>query len=1394
MNKNSCKNFDISRRTFLKTGIASYVGFELARCSNVKDGFINPFSSEEAYADESKVTTRIVVVSKTAIGIVVYDVGENPRVAISDANITITSLFNGKQVSGKSDAEGKIVLDVSELAEKDTKSSKDSENLQFNGSILITKQGYRDVYIPRTRIISHVGLALPTRKLQENEPYIKELSFDGWDIQYFKSTFMCCSANADQHEIVSNIYFPAKGNAKASIYATSNTGEAKLASKEINISNSGFHSVIFKEMFLHPRSDYCIKPKENLLFKLEYEGSTYTLVSAIEILEPPIEDVLSGNTNICPEANYYGDESITIATMPDSLPKPLAGSSFSLWRPSFPIAFDFSPFGYLMAGLNIGSLAVTNDSGFFDKEGWKRSPKQTAGKQYEEMSDFQNKQIEKYKESKTDPNDPDRTRGFNHELSKEFTLKGAFQIYANLQYDWDKSIWAGAINAVLGAYLDATWSLQMTIGPVPVFITFSMSGEAKGGLKFGTKSSGNSVAKLIDSAVYDTEGSGGSINICFGIALAAGVGISGVASVYVRGSGQLTLGCIFYDTSTIKNKPWPRLLIGAGVDVSLGVQLLLFKWSGSMWNKDFPRIYDTNNIKGNESTTFDIDETFKLQNTKSREFNPDDLPTIKEIADEAIIVTNQELLGCKELTSTTKNILNFSNSNLNADDFKVEDLGNDNYSIKMPEMSLYSNAKLQNYTYCGQNVVQTTNNSLSQVAGIAKGYYGGIKPSFDNLISKDVFSDARQKVVTFNNKTFLFRIASVDYAGNARSRLVYQQLKDDNTWGKPAVIDFETAGVDINRSELYDYDFDVIHVGEWNHYLYAFIISGKRDNGDSTTFASAASNHVASLIRIYDSNASSDSPLSVQTAVSWKALGETTSTKRVYSLMCPRIVSYTDTISTMQETNSCIMGTYLVHYADSANPEELLTDNARSGVVAFYCDHKRDTTPTIKLTKASLTRGASNMVPGKLVLDDNPEAYIKSTSKHMPFAYMNKYGSTIMTINVDTSGSEPVLNIPRAYAQDELISKIYHINSDDQFLCIRKKDESSQTVEGTLQIAKFDGKSPSSITFENAGTDECTPVDIVTSESGNWLFYAENTKGKTGQAFTDDGDNTIDIEDEIYRVVAIPKVNNKYIDRFTLCELDHPIDSIASITSTDKAATLIASQVIDLNSSKSNFYDIRIPFVACLTPLSVSTIDPFTYSGTKCDFNVCIRNDGNTIIDSAAFTLYLDDPQNGDKKIDTCYVNLSSEKTCTPGSKNTYKATFSIPQDWSGEKNVYVMLSDYTILNPSTRTLLKDSLTDISNNDRVVDYHIKADDCPLTSLTIDNVDECNDSNLNNGDFSKSNLGDDLANLVKTGDEVAKFGALGVLATALAGGMMAYSAKRMQCEDEGECDSSNLDTE
>lgn len=90
--------------------------------------------------------------------------------------------------------------------------------------------------------------------------------------------------------------------------------------------------------------------------------------------------------------------------------------------------------------------------------------------------------------------------------------------------------------------------------------------------------------------------------------------------------------------------------------------------------------------------------------------------------------------------------------------------------------------------------------------------------------------------------------------------------------------------------------------------------------------------------------------------------------------------------------------------------------------------------------------------------------------------------------------------------------------------------------------------------------------------------------------------------------MAMALVDGLFTAPFTLAALNHPVDSIASITSNGATATIIASQIVDLESGSANIYDIRVPLATVGTIASVSPQGGFAFAGEKTVFDTGDHN------------------------------------------------------------------------------------------------------------------------------------------------------------------------------------------
>lgn len=82
--------------------------------------------------------------------------------------------------------------------------------------------------------------------------------------------------------------------------------------------------------------------------------------------------------------------------------------------------------------------------------------------------------------------------------------------------------------------------------------------------------------------------------------------------------------------------------------------------------------------------------------------------------------------------------------------------------------------------------------------------------------------------------------------------------KANDTWSAPTPVDFPLGfgEGDVERSGIFDYDFDVVEYtdGRGNQDAYVLLVSGERPAGDNTHFDTASTSGMLSVVRLRISN------------------------------------------------------------------------------------------------------------------------------------------------------------------------------------------------------------------------------------------------------------------------------------------------------------------------------------------------------------------------------------------------------------------------------------------------------------------------------------------------------------------------------------------------------------
>lgn len=904
----------LDRRSLLVAGASSLASIMLPRVPGSSNAFILPFAPTEAYADEED-PFKVLVLSRTMFGVVVVDVA-NKMNPIADAQVTLTSRYAaGKQLTATTDDEGTAIFEIAPLSEGYVDEATLLDAYDFNGGISISMPGYRDVEIPLARIQGGTAITAPTRPLSDGEPYFRQLTFDEWDIQYADATFMAmpkddaANTQPDTHTFAVQAHLPQGGQATLHINkvmpAVGSSPETVTQIGQVKASATGADNLAtftLEDKFLDAASGL-LEEGCKLRFVLDYQGKAYTLSSPMAVATAPASKAESGSTTVVPTTM---DQEITPFDFPAAFPG-IGGNKFTCWMPTFPILFDFSFAGYVLFGGGYKPASYMNDSGNPDPEYWKKSPRESGAKQANRYLDEMEGKWNQYKSmSAGSGTDPRNTKLLRHHCTLLFTMDIATQVYGSLAYDWVGKTWGnnndpafGNIKALFQVKTDLNWTEQFTLGPVPFFLNVNPWVLAKLALAVGAHTHGSGAA-FFKNISLDYSNTSGSFTIQIGLAVTFGAGVAGVASSAVRGAASLTL---FIGYEKADGHQLPRLRVGADVDVDVILQFIMFKWTTKAWSGSWPTLADSWNMSVNNGDQYVLqrselalggDTPYTLNACFGAAGNAESGGVAQFIAS-ATIVTNAELLACAEVAATPVNVApvvrdweqTVTHIELDAD-AESDDTGQVEHFVHALMENVENAALMYEYTYIRQ-VTNAVADPNANSAGVSEDERGGIKPSSDSVLFTGVLSEAHMKFAEIAGVECLFRIASVRYGEDGRSRLVVH-TKANGAWSAPMPVDFPLGfgEGDVERGGTFDYDFDVVEYtdGRGSQDAYVLLVSGERPEGDATRFDTASTAGILSVLRLRISN----SEVRVVSHTSWRSISRGRLQEDGYHcLQCPRI-------------------------------------------------------------------------------------------------------------------------------------------------------------------------------------------------------------------------------------------------------------------------------------------------------------------------------------------------------------------------------------------------------------------------------------------------------------------------------------------------------------------------
>lgn len=756
----------------------------------------------------------------------------------------------------------------------------------------------------------------------------------------------------------------------------------------------------------------------------------------------------------------------------------------------------------------------------------------------------------------------------------------------------------------------------------------------------------------------------------------------------------------------------------------------------------------------------------------------------------ATIVTNAELLARAEVKAAVVNAAPVARDweqavtriELEAD-AESDDTGQIEHFVHALIENGENAASMYKYTYIGQAKDAAADPNANS-AGVSEDERGGIKPSSDNVLFAGVLSEAHMKLTVIAGVECLFRIASVRYGDNGRSRLVVH-TKANGTWSAPTPVDFPLG------------------FGEGDV---------ERDG-------------ILSVVRLRISN----DGVRVISHTSWRSISRGRLQEDGYHcLQCPRI--------TVGKTlvDGRLSGAYLNRRGTTA--EKTLGSEAEVALECFtlWSDVSGDSLTFRQVLRfpqapSSIELGAPENINGKMVV---PVAY--ETAGGCGCASYAVIGQSIAGWGV----MSPDATVPHAVPWPQHTGFLATVN------------EQLQHITWTRGASAF--------ATQPVGAAGCGPASFSVSNNGRCVLYVENTDGKVGQTYDEEG-NPVAVMGKHFRIFASTLAGDLFTEPFVMCELDHPVDQITTFLTSGSMLSALATHIVSAEKSEAELHGIEVPLVACATPTgAVATSGAVVPGAAGESFMVTVRNDGNTLLTAGTIDLYREgssqpfssasigfganarmasiyDPELAEDASanDMAHVKYALETlgarfathplvadngnaVLAPGCTAQFRMSFAIPESWSDEVGkrvtLYAKARDLVALDPITLEEIRPGANSALGA-VLHELHVPNAACERSEVQVGVCDSADTTELHDAPMtadddggssgggtdegggsggSSSGSGKDHGNnkrsgkagvLAGTGDVNAPLTAAAAALAAAGAGLIAYSARRTVLETD-----------
>ena len=641
----------ITRRAFTagaaSAATAAFGALFLEPVAGKENTFWLPWETSKAYADET--TTVTVPPDKIWFGAKYFDKNESSGKTtvcnVAGVKIHIKSFYNGKEVDVTTDDSGGAFVDLLPLACK-SHSDAVGDFYEFDACVSLTAYNcttqssnikqYREVVLPRIHICQGQMVNLPLTPDDGSNFYFRSVSFDDWDILYTNQEFVTSPGNTSTHVLKAELYFPEARY----FYVQAFIAESPDASRKGNRfcdthgvegKKGEFKTIYWESEFLNPKSSEWgqLQAGEKIYLNVADKNGNHswatkslgltTYRSPCDDAGQPFDDEFSpissdvsyggnmqaGGNAGTPTPSSTSPHGLRKISNPefhlpiDNMPKGLRNLSFSCWAPSMPVVFRYDPVGYILFGLDLEIFNYSNAEDVYTGDtSWRSQPRRTFQDQCDRKQQQIKNRINDYKQMKA--NSLANGKAIKHKSYHDISLSASFQMLAQMTYNESKTLWEGDLSLMLGGGVAGSFTEQFVCGIFPFYVKFELSANVSFGAIWGIESNvakdgstnlERSLSAIFSDMHFKPNDSSTALALQLGAALTLAVGVDGLASAGVRGSGGISFAWQWRKDPA--NKQDPRLLIGAHVEVAVFGEILGFRKSWTAWTGSWPALYDS---------------------------------------------------------------------------------------------------------------------------------------------------------------------------------------------------------------------------------------------------------------------------------------------------------------------------------------------------------------------------------------------------------------------------------------------------------------------------------------------------------------------------------------------------------------------------------------------------------------------------------------------------------------------------------------------------------------------------------------------------------------------------------------------------------------------------------